>query len=644
MEWKRFLIHNLQNTERGNYQVFNPAYQEEILSWLKREDIDKSQKDTLIEALMNFQDECGGFFRYQAYFIAAKYINTFKNSSFAEEIVNQLLYWSFDFFRAGENIVNSKLEKEARQSLKDTDLNRVISSFEKLIQSTNEQDILLDISKQLIEIDINNQIATSTLVNILCTTEDNNSIFKILDFLVEKKIKSENFTDVLVKLVDRIKSGDSIEFEAWVSNTFYFLKKIAIGNQKGVEALVKLIGRLPIPYQGEDEYLCEEVIKTLEVIGKNSNLTINTLTNFLQKNRLDSLNYWAARALCYIDSGNLLAVNTCIQLLENPKDIYVTYDVAIFLLKQEANELIDVEAVTTLAINVLIDYIKEGGWINRTDIFTLEEVTRNNKTVLQSLFKLLEVTQNIWIRIAIANSLLRIDLRNQQALTVIYQALNSIDNQMLYVVAKDLLDIIPDDRVAIDVLCKLLVTSKDQYSRLEIAKRLLKLEPSNQTAIDTLCELVYMPRLHNCISKQDLALPALEKIDSTNQLVIKAIEDFCKETKDQDALIYFIKYLRELDSNSDMAQKRLDHIIAALVNSIKSYDHNDDCALFNVAIYWRGIMESTLLPEIVIALKPFLRNRTSARVDNYTIAYGIIWDCAKKIGYQDFYKAWHAKC
>ncbi len=646
MEWKRFLVPNFQNVEQRNYLVFDPTHQEEILNWLKREDIDRNHKDTFIKALISFQDKCGKFYDFQAYFLAAKYINTFKNSNFADEIINQLLYWSFDFFRSDANKIDSKLEKKARQTLKHTDIDRVVRSFEKLIQNTKSQIFLLDASQSLIDFDSNNQLAISTLVKILESTQDKNIFFKNLSLLVGKSIISKEIVDILIKLLDQIKSGNSIESEAWISNTFYYLKKSAVGNQKAVDALGKLIGRLPIPYQCEDEYLCEEAINTLGIVGKNNDHAIDILTNFLQKNTLDSLRCLAIKALWYVDSGNLLAVNNCIQLLENSKNVYVTRDTALFLLKKEFDDFTATETFTNLAINKLVDYIQNDGWIDTcsTSISALEEVARNNETALQGLFKLLETVKDNWIRIAIANSLLRINSQNQQALEVIYQALNTIeDDWKLYNVAKNLLDIDPNNKIALDTFGKLLTTSKKKYSQLEIAKRLLELEPSNKTAIATLCKLIYMPRLHDCIPEQDLALPIIEKIDPTKQLVIKAIEDFCQKTKEQDALIYFIKHIQRLDPNNDIAQRRLDCIIAALISSIRTYDPDDDCVLFNVAIYWRGIMKSNLLSEIVIALKPFLRTKTSLKVDNSSIAYGIIWDCATKMNYADFYQAWHTQ-
>ncbi len=126
-------------------------------------------------------------------------------------------------------------------------------------------------------------------------------------------------------------------------------------------------------------------------------------------------------------------------------------------------------------------------------------------------------------------------------------------------------------------------------------------------------------------------------------MAIKAIAKFCQTTTDQDALIYFIKHLRRLDPGNDIAQKKLDRIIAAVLNSMQSYDPEDDYSLLNVGIYWRGMMQSKLLPEIVIALKPYLSKKTSANCDNYDIAFSTIWDCAERMNYLDFYRAWKTK-
>lgn len=50
-----------------------------------------------------------------------------------------------------------------------------------------------------------------------------------------------------------------------------------------------------------------------------------------------------------------------------------------------------------------------------------------------------------------------------------------------------------------------------------------------------------------------------------------------------------------------------------------------------------------MLPDIIQALKPYLKEHSSPGYDNHHIACGIIWDCAKKMSYLDFYRAWHTQ-
>lgn len=76
---------------------------------------------------------------------------------------------------------------------------------------------------------------------------------------------------------------------------------------------------------------------------------------------------------------------------------------------------------------------------------------------------------------------------------------------------------------------------------------------------------------------------------------------------------------------------------------MKNYSRDNDTCLMNVGIYWRGIMSSQLLPEIIMALKPYLEEQSSPGYDNHDIACGIVWDCAEQMSYQDFHRAWHTE-
>ena len=97
-QWQNWLNHKSENIEQGTYFIFKVDSQAEIIDWLKQEDVSEKEKDEFIYRLINFEDNCGGFYEYQAYLLAAKYIKQFTISIYAAEIVEQLEEWSRGYF------------------------------------------------------------------------------------------------------------------------------------------------------------------------------------------------------------------------------------------------------------------------------------------------------------------------------------------------------------------------------------------------------------------------------------------------------------------------------------------------------------------------------------------------------------------
>ncbi|MEH1949043.1 MAG: NACHT domain-containing protein [Nostoc sp.] len=75
-DWHFFLNHVPKNLSQGTYRIFEPQWKQTILLWLGRpEENLKQQKQEFIDALMNFKDGCGkwyrkkGFYEYRASFV-----------------------------------------------------------------------------------------------------------------------------------------------------------------------------------------------------------------------------------------------------------------------------------------------------------------------------------------------------------------------------------------------------------------------------------------------------------------------------------------------------------------------------------------------------------------------------------------------
>ena len=643
-KWQDFFNPNPQNVEQGNYLVFEEAYQTEILDWLRHKNVAKVEKDRFIQSLINFKDKCGGFYDYQAYFLAARYISVFQESKFEDEIVEQILEWSKGLFWHNENNIdfNETIAKEAESISHTTNIHRTIAGLEKVIQETKQDDVLISTAKKIMELDANNQVAIAFIANRLQNAINKNTLLDLISLCDKYKIIPEIATEALVKILQQINSGNNAEFEVWVSNTFYYLKKIALGNSNAIESLIQLVARLKLQYLNDDKYLCELAIESLGIIGRHNNDVINFLSNFSYGNYSDELKCLAARALWYIDRGNTTALDICIQLLESKADPFTKNDAALLILKGYLAESIATKEANK-AIASILKRIKNDKdlWGDYETIPMLGEVTIRNNRAKRTLFEILDICQDSWSRVHIASTILKLDSKNQKALNTIYEVIETEEEDWRrYNAVKSLLEIDPDNRVAFENLNKLLATATHEHTRLEIAKKLAIIDSSNKLAVDTLRELIYIPSLYHCIDERDLPLSVLEQIDPSKKLAIKALEEFATTTKDRDALIYIIKNLQRLDPSNDVAQRRLNRIITAVIDSMQTYDPEDDSSLLNILIYGRGIRNSQLLPEAVIALKPYLNHKSST---NREIACMMIWKCAKKMSYTDFYRAWQIK-
>ena len=113
--------------DQAHGPVFSPYWREVILLWLGRTDISTADKEAFIQALIDFEDRCGGFYSYRAYFLAAAGLAEFPQCSKATTILTQLLKWRF-------GSVPAPLCEGARVALLQTDRTLAITALEQFIQ------------------------------------------------------------------------------------------------------------------------------------------------------------------------------------------------------------------------------------------------------------------------------------------------------------------------------------------------------------------------------------------------------------------------------------------------------------------------------------------------------------------------------
>jgi predicted NACHT family NTPase len=126
------------------YRIFEPQWKEVILLWLGRDEIEqlREPKKEFIDALVNFEDGCGGFYNYQAFLMAAKGIAEFENYDSALEIIKQIVQWSFGYLSVELNQwltdVYPHIRDAAKQILREINHSLVIPQLINLLNTPNE--------------------------------------------------------------------------------------------------------------------------------------------------------------------------------------------------------------------------------------------------------------------------------------------------------------------------------------------------------------------------------------------------------------------------------------------------------------------------------------------------------------------------
>ncbi|WP_152532135.1 NACHT domain-containing protein [Leptolyngbya sp. Heron Island J] len=110
------------------------GWQAVILLWLGRSDIPNAEKNSLVNALIEFKDDCGGFFEHRTWLFAGRALGEYPEFPKADIIIQQLVEWRFNFNRKTPSI----LIEAAKAALAESDLNRVTQVLTQLTQDPSQ--------------------------------------------------------------------------------------------------------------------------------------------------------------------------------------------------------------------------------------------------------------------------------------------------------------------------------------------------------------------------------------------------------------------------------------------------------------------------------------------------------------------------
>ncbi len=139
-DWDFFLPrdHIDQPVEGKVYRIFQFQWKQIFLLWLGRSDreITNLEKDKFIEKLVNFEDHTCDFYSAKTYFLAASGIAEFRNCLIADQIINNLIIFSFGSF---EGKAIAPIADNAKKTLLETDSLRLAPCLKEFLCSLVEK-------------------------------------------------------------------------------------------------------------------------------------------------------------------------------------------------------------------------------------------------------------------------------------------------------------------------------------------------------------------------------------------------------------------------------------------------------------------------------------------------------------------------
>ncbi|HEY9709678.1 MAG TPA: HEAT repeat domain-containing protein, partial [Oculatellaceae cyanobacterium] len=526
-DWHFFLNHTSHNPAKGTYRVFESQWKEVILLWLGREDVPHEQKEELIKALVEFKDGCEefffdgyqyrGFYEYRAYFLAAAGIAEFVDCSRSDEIVAQLVKWSFGCFNFKKQQWQAfldSIEKGARVTLLEkTERSRAIATLVQLLRSTEDETIRRLTVYSLRKIGTSNPIAIAALVQLLRSTEDEGTRRITVSSLGDIGSGSSQAIKALVQLLESTKNKYTLE------QAVYSLGKVGIGNETAITALVQLIK------SARDEDIRRLAAYSLGKVGIGNETAITASVQVIRAIENEYAYWQAANAgrSREIGFGNPETITALVQLLES------TNDKETCLLA--ATNLGEIGTGNETAIAALVQLIRstEDESIRRQVASSLGKIGTSNSSAIATLIQLLRSTEDESTRRRTADSLGKIDSGNSEAIKALVQLLESTKNestleQAVYSLGK----IGSASPEAIKVLVRLLESTKNEYTRWQAASSLGKIDPGNSEAVKVLVQLLESTK-NESIRRQ--AADNLKKIVRDDQLVgiITALKDYLSQ-------------------------------------------------------------------------------------------------------------------
>ncbi|HEY9901767.1 MAG TPA: HEAT repeat domain-containing protein, partial [Candidatus Sericytochromatia bacterium] len=361
-DWHFFLNHVPDNPMQGTYRIFEPQWKEVILLWLGQEGNNdfSQQKQRFIRSLIEFKDGCFeliirnyGFYEYRAYFLAAAGISEFRECMWADEIIKQLLKWSFgteiqegswpdemvkSLVKSGarQGYAPRKIEDKAKEILLETDRSMAIDGLIELTRNSPVEDIRREVVESLGQIGKGSPKVKVVLFELIHNSCNDHTCMKAAESLGKIDPGNKQAIATLVNLIysstdDYVRSKARLclgeiapdHHEAaklQSSNWFEELAKADHIDPSNSELIRSLVNEISSTPNKTDKYYLMRVVQNLGHTLPGDPEAIKALINLIDTTVDEHILREAVGSLGRVGKSNPEAIALLINLIRNSKN------------------------------------------------------------------------------------------------------------------------------------------------------------------------------------------------------------------------------------------------------------------------------------------------------------------------------------
>ncbi|MEL7358243.1 MAG: NACHT domain-containing protein [Cyanobacteria bacterium J06560_6] len=569
------------------YRVFQPQWREVILLWLGRQDIDIEERYDFLEALLDFKDGCGGFYSTQLFFLAGLGILEVPNFPQSMEVIQDIVDYGFGSFDSEKNRWRAylePLEKQARITLLSTADYIVIEALSGLLGTNLPERVCYEAASLLCKIDFQNEKAKKILIELLESVENDGARLQISNSLIQISSNTAKAEQVLIEIA---KTG---KYEGTRRNAAQALLKIDPNHKIGIDVLLNIL------CTSEDRLIVWNL--NLDDIDSSDPKLLRTLLQSAY-----SAKTWDARsASAFYLSKMFVSIGGSIENIPT----------VLKFSKLISNVVTPSEKLPSKGIECL-RYIAELAENARSH--------KNKRKRRQSFMRLFWFTLN----------------QPEKAMLVAQLAVGVEGGEaMKEIVIKLLKALDIDVNLVVPIWVDLINSINDGRLRSMFATPMAESGFEDEMIPRTLAQLLKKSNSDNDQRTVLRLAGALLKYDAANQNAISALTNLLEESSDDRNMCRWVAddLGEACNDNHALAEILLNLLIGSEKRSL----------LHGISLGLQNVFDPVVLALMVDKLKCVLQEKTYK--DNLTLrgcAFEILWHCAYRLSYSDFYQAWHGQ-